>query len=198
MHTSRFIRINSCLRPTTPCLRHVRHLSSPTLAVTVLGPGGTKKVASCVANLTKPGDVILLDGDLGVGKTTFARGFLREKMNDPHLQVTSPTFILTNEYEKGDVKVHHIDLYRLDTGQKEDFDVLQLDSVFQKDISLIEWPQRLSGRHPEEYLDVNISIPPLGESISATMSKKMEDEDAEEDGEEGDEKPMSTELNGIG
>jgi tRNA threonylcarbamoyl adenosine modification protein YjeE len=70
------------------------------------------------------GDVILLRGNLGAGKTTFARGFIRSKYNDNKMIITSPSYLLDNTYEYEDLSIHigkiksihHMDLYRLPTG----------------------------------------------------------------------------------
>ncbi|CAB9522767.1 threonylcarbamoyladenosine biosynthesis protein TsaE [Seminavis robusta] len=106
------------------------------------------------------GTTIFLDGDLGAGKTAFARGFLRSATGDDNLRVTSPTFLLVNVYPilGGSLEIHHMDVYRL-KGDPEDFKPLNLDHVFAKHVSLIEWPQRLgSVPVPEDRLDINIRI----------------------------------------
>lgn len=68
-----------------------------------------------IAKLLTVGDVILLRGDLGAGKTTFTRGLLRELYEDDSMIVTSPSYLLDNTYEYNGVLIHHMDLYRLPT-----------------------------------------------------------------------------------
>src|SRR5215469_1304899 len=74
----------------------------------------TQALAHSVAVLARAGDAILLDGDLGAGKTEFARAFLRAASGDPALEVPSPTFTLVQSYDTRLGAVHHYDLWRLD------------------------------------------------------------------------------------
>jgi tRNA threonylcarbamoyladenosine biosynthesis protein TsaE len=116
------------------------------------------------------GDVILLDGDLGAGKTCFSRGFVRARCGMPDERVTSPTYLLSNSYpilvdeedggdEEGANKVYHMDLYRL--AGPDDLDPLNLDYVFANEISLIEWPSRLGGARPSTRLDITLTNEPM-------------------------------------
>ena len=87
---------------------------------------------------------ILLYGDLGAGKTAFARGLAAGfGLQDPE-EVTSPTFTLINEYReyRGRVKIYHIDLYRIETGRLEG---LGLDEIFDDPnaVVIVEWAERL-------------------------------------------------------
>ncbi len=104
------------------------------------------------------GDIILLDGDLGAGKTCFSRGFIRGRTGLGDERVTSPTYLLSNTYsiDGGECKIYHMDLYRL-SGEDDDLSPLDLDNVFTNGISLIEWPSRLS-KKPPEYLDITLTI----------------------------------------
>ena len=112
---------------------------------------------------TKAGDVILLDGDLGAGKTCFSRGFIRARVGRPRMRVTSPTFLLTNTYfaeddnDSGGVEIHHMDVYRL--SGSEDLEPLDLPRVFSECIALIEWPSQLGSLVvPDERLELNFEI----------------------------------------
>jgi tRNA threonylcarbamoyl adenosine modification protein YjeE len=111
------------------------------------------KIAPFIGN----GDVILLRGDLGAGKTTFSRGIIRSKFEDEDMRVTSPSYLLDNSYEYDEGKyIHHMDLYRLPTGC--DLSMLNIPEIFETTLCLIEWPQRMGTNLPKEYLDVDIRI----------------------------------------
>lgn len=104
-----------------------------------------------IGNLLHPGDVILLDGDLGAGKTTFTKGI--GKALGISRVINSPTFTIVKEYE-GKYKLYHLDLYRLD-GVGEDFD---LEEYFNDDsICVCEWPFQAEYILPNEYLMININ-----------------------------------------
>ena len=100
-------------------------------------------------------DVIALRGDLGLGKTTFARAFIQARPGGEAVaEVPSPTFTLVQVYELPDVPVWHFDLYRL--ANAEDAWELGIEEAFGTGITLIEWPDRLGSLLPEERLDVEL------------------------------------------
>lgn len=103
------------------------------------------------------GDALLLDGDLGAGKTCFARGFVRGRTGATGARVTSPTYLLSNTYsaDGGRTNIYHMDLYRL--SGEGDLAPLSLEHVFANGISLIEWPSRLIEKPPQR-LEVTLSI----------------------------------------
>ena len=114
-----------------------------------------EKLSPCLG----PGDVLLLRGDLGAGKTCLARGLIREKHQDADMVVTSPSYLLDNTYDLGDTgkKIHHMDLYRLPEGC--DMTVLGIPEIFTESLCLIEWPSRMSPDiYPKDYLDVELKI----------------------------------------
>lgn len=96
----------------------------------------THAVAAAIAGLAKVGDVILLAGDMGAGKTAFAQGFGRALgITEP---ITSPTFTVVHTYDTGRVTLHHADLYRLD--RRSEVDDLGLDELTEgQGILLVEW-----------------------------------------------------------
>jgi tRNA threonylcarbamoyladenosine biosynthesis protein TsaE len=100
----------------------------------------TERFAEALAAARRPGDVLLLSGPLGAGKTAFVRGLARGLGIDPD-EVSSPTFTLVHEYRGGRLRLFHVDLYRLGTAGAED---LGLDELGVDDgVLAIEWPDRL-------------------------------------------------------
>src|SRR5690606_31282000 len=98
----------------------------------------TKALAARLARLVKKGDVILLSGDLGAGKTTFSKHFICA-VAKTDVNVTSPTYTLSQRYETNP-PVWHFDLYRL--RDREDSYELGLEEAFQDGVTLVEWPER--------------------------------------------------------
>ncbi|MBF0570512.1 MAG: tRNA (adenosine(37)-N6)-threonylcarbamoyltransferase complex ATPase subunit type 1 TsaE [Candidatus Omnitrophica bacterium] len=104
--------------------------------------------AQRLAGQLKAGDIVLLQGDLGAGKTTFVKGLARAFKVSPQ-KVNSPTFVLMNYY-KGKLAIYHFDLYRL--GDPKEVDTVDFDEYFYGEgISLIEWPERLGEYKPKQY-----------------------------------------------
>lgn len=101
----------------------------------------TRRIAAAFAASLKPGDVLLLEGDLGAGKTAFVRGLAEGLGVDPG-EVTSPTFTLVHEYRGGRLPLIHIDLYRL---ERADLDEIGLDQdLADRGVIAVEWPERLT------------------------------------------------------
>lgn len=96
----------------------------------------THAVAAVVADLAVPGDVIVLAGDMGAGKTAFAQGFARA--SGVHEPVTSPTFTLVHTYDTPRFALHHADLYRLDR-MNEVADLALAELVADDGVLLVEW-----------------------------------------------------------
>lgn len=104
-------------------------------------------IAANLAPALRPGDIIALSGDLGAGKTTFARGILRGLGWAG--EVPSPSFTLVQTYPTDPV-LWHVDLYRLAT--PGDADALGLDDAWDSAVVVIEWPERLGDRLPADAL----------------------------------------------
>jgi tRNA threonylcarbamoyladenosine biosynthesis protein TsaE len=119
----------------------------------------TEALAATVAALARAGDAILLEGELGAGKSAFARAFLRAATGDPALEVPSPTFTLVQSYDTRIGVVQHFDLWRLEGpgGLTE----LGWDEA-RNGIVLVEWPDRLGPLRPAEALTV--ALHPTGEN----------------------------------
>lgn len=115
-------------------------------------PAATQAIGAALARLARPGDVILLWGELGAGKTQLAKGFGAGL--GIATTVNSPTFILMAEYE-GRLPLFHLDLYRL--GEAADAWASGLvDERQATGVTLVEWPDRLGGSLPAGRLDVVI------------------------------------------
>lgn len=116
----------------------------------------TYEIAQKIANISKPKDVLLLRGDLGAGKTEFARAFIRALTHD-HMIVPSPTFTLVEIYETERAPIWHFDLYRLKS-EDEIWD-LGIEEAFYQGITLIEWPERLGKIFTsQDYLDIFLHL----------------------------------------
>ena len=111
----------------------------------------TEALATSAAALARAGDVILLEGELGAGKSAFARAFLRAATGDPTLEVPSPTFTLVQSYDTRIGTVHHFDLWRLNgpAGLAELWWEEARDGIV-----LLEWPDRLGALRPTDALTV--------------------------------------------
>jgi tRNA threonylcarbamoyladenosine biosynthesis protein TsaE len=115
----------------------------------------TEALAARVAALARTGDAILLEGELGAGKSTFARAFLRDASRDPALEVPSPTFTLVQSYDTRIGTVHHFDLWRLDGPRG----LAELGWEEARDgIVVVEWPDRLGALLPADALTVTLVL----------------------------------------
>lgn len=115
----------------------------------------TKELAGALAALAKPGDLILLAGDLGSGKTAFAQGF--GAALGVTVPIVSPTFTLVRNYE-GRIPLVHCDVYRLDHLQE----VIDLDLAEQLDdggVALVEWGDVAAPTLPADFLEVRLDYP---------------------------------------
>ena len=107
----------------------------------------TISTACDFAKNLKAGDILLLEGELGAGKTTFVKG-LAQGLKAKAKEVNSPTFVLMNIY-KGKLPIYHFDLYRLEKPQE--IESLNMDEYLQGDgVAVIEWPKRLGDLMPKD------------------------------------------------
>ena len=109
--------------------------------------------------------VVLLIGNLGAGKTTFAKGMVSELTGSDPDEVSSPTFTLIHEYC---ARVYHIDLYRLDNPQQ--VATLGLDDIFDRQaVVLIEWGERFLEWMPRERIEIRLEVTPGGSDDQRTI-----------------------------
>jgi|SRR5215469_2879827 len=126
----------------------------------------TAALAARLAALARPGDVIALKGELGAGKTSFARAFIAAR--GAAETVPSPTFTLVQTYELADGAVWHFDLYRLRA--PEEAWELGIEEAFHTGIALIEWPERLGALLPARHLLVALDFAAAPDARRATLS----------------------------
>ena len=113
----------------------------------------TLKSAMAFAKNIKPGSIICLDGDLGVGKSVFARGFARGLgITEP---VTSPTFTLVQIYEGGRLNMYHFDVYRIGD-PSEMYDIGYEDYFYSDGVCLVEWASLILELIPDYAIKVSI------------------------------------------
>jgi len=122
------------------------------LTITTISARKTLQLGEQLGKLLESGDILTLDGELGAGKTCFAKGVAVGLEIKEH--VTSPTFTLINEYS-GRLSLYHMDVYRL--GSSEEFEDLGYeDYVYGSGVTLIEWSSRVEEYLPERRLDIKI------------------------------------------
>ena len=119
------------------------------------GEEDTAQVARDLAEKLRPGDVLCLEGDLGIGKSVFARALIRHITGNSSLDVPSPTFTLVQTYETPCGPLWHFDLYRIE--EAEEIYELGWEDALSEAITVIEWPQRLAGLAPADRLTVSLS-----------------------------------------
>ena len=117
-------------------------------------PDETRAFAAAFGARLVPGDVILLEGGIGAGKTHFARSLIQSLLTDPE-DVPSPTFTLVQVYDTPNAEIWHSDLYRL-TDPNEAIE-LGLEEAFETGICLVEWPDRLSDLAPADAITLSFA-----------------------------------------
>lgn len=151
--------------------------------VNVESPEETMEYGNKLSQYLAPKDVILLDGDLGAGKTTFTKGLAKGlgiKRN-----IKSPTFTVIREYKGGRLPLYHMDIYRLDDGSGDE---LGLEEYFNGDgVNVIEWSKYIADELPDNYLKIifnrddsksenyrTISFEPKGKRFEDMVEKVFE------------------------
>jgi N-acetylmuramate 1-kinase len=129
---------------------------------TVLLPNelATRRLAIDISSILKPGDLVTLSGDLGAGKTAFARALIRHLAADDTLDVPSPTFTLVQTYALPRFTVVHADLYRV--GHPGELAELGVDDDAGNSVVLLEWPDRAGDVLPPDRLDIALTLTAQG------------------------------------
>src|SRR4030065_1548238 len=113
----------------------------------------TLAIGKKLGRLLSPGDVILLTGELGAGKTCLVKG-IADGLGIKGTRITSPTFIIINEYT-GKIPLYHIDLYRI--GIIEDLREIGMEEIlYGKGVTAIEWAERIKDTLPDERVDITL------------------------------------------
>ncbi|HBM90472.1 MAG TPA: tRNA (adenosine(37)-N6)-threonylcarbamoyltransferase complex ATPase subunit type 1 TsaE [Rhodospirillaceae bacterium] len=151
-------------------------MSGESFCLDLVDIAATRVCAQKIAKLLKKGDVLLLSGDLGAGKTVFARALI-EALGVTG-EIPSPTFTLVQSYELPTMTLFHFDLYRLKTPQE--IEETGFDEALADGATLVEWPEKAEIYMPLEALRLRFDI--AGEArklyfdVSASWKKRLEDE----------------------
>jgi tRNA threonylcarbamoyladenosine biosynthesis protein TsaE len=141
----------------------------PTLVARTSSVDETRALAGALAHLAQPGDLFVLAGDLGAGKTAFVQGFgAGLGVTEP---ITSPTFTLAQQYQ-GRLVVHHLDVYRLDQlGEVAELGLSEL--LDDRGVVLIEWGDAILPVLPNDYLEVRLTF---GDAAGADVETDVGDD----------------------
>jgi tRNA threonylcarbamoyladenosine biosynthesis protein TsaE len=116
-------------------------------------PAATRRIGERIGRMLRAGDVVLLSGDLGAGKTVLAQGIGRGLgIDDP---IKSSSFVIMNEYQGPALRMYHADLYRLE--DPDQVGELALDELAASGVLIVEWPERAPDELPPEHLRVELS-----------------------------------------
>ncbi len=121
----------------------------------------TMNFAFELASKLHTGDVVVLSGELGSGKTKFTEGFLKFYGLDS--EISSPTFSIVNEYKKDDINIYHFDVYRLE--DVDEFYAIGGDEYFSSGISIIEWGEIIQEALPKQYIKIDFKKDKSDENI---------------------------------
>ena len=130
-------------------------------------PEDTDSFAALLANRLGAGDVLLLEGEIGAGKSHLSRAIIRH-LTHPDEEVPSPTFTLVQTYDALSFEIWHCDLYRL--SDVTEVDDLGLFDAFDTALCLVEWPDRLGEEAPQSALSIRLESPSDGEGRTLSLS----------------------------
>lgn len=133
-------------------------------------PEKTLEIGKKIASKLKKGDVIVLTGDLGSGKTKLTEGILTyfglEK------EISSPTFTIVNEYYTENLNIYHFDVYRLE--EEEEFSAIGGEEYFEKGAVVIEWGEMIESLLPKSYLQITFTRDLENENLRKLVFEKIE------------------------
>lgn len=133
-------------------------------------PEETLEIGKKIASKLKKGDVIVLTGDLGSGKTKLTEGILTyfglEK------EISSPTFTIVNEYYTENLNIYHFDVYRLE--EEEEFSAIGGEEYFEKGAVIIEWGEMIESLLPKSYLQITFTRDLENENLRKLVFEKIE------------------------
>lgn len=130
----------------------------------------TARLGALLAALLRPGDVVLLEGPIGAGKTHLARALIRARLGREE-EVPSPSFTLVQTYEAEGSEIWHADLYRL--GHPDEVYELGLEAAFETAICLVEWPDRLGSALPQDALHLRLAAEGEGRRVDLTGPARL-------------------------
>jgi len=142
-------------------------MSGGTFQIHLTSANATAALATLMSKSLGAGDVLLLAGDIGAGKTHFARALIQSLLEEPE-DVPSPTFTLVQTYETSTFDIWHADLYRL--SEPDEIVELGLLDAFEDALCLIEWPDRLAELTPENALGLSFELGSSEEVRELTVS----------------------------
>ncbi|MBO9452445.1 tRNA (adenosine(37)-N6)-threonylcarbamoyltransferase complex ATPase subunit type 1 TsaE [Tropicibacter sp. R16_0] len=128
------------------------------LSIDLITPEKTAELAHWLAPQLRAGDCVLLSGEIGSGKTFFARNLIQSVLAHPE-DVPSPTFTLVQIYDTAEGEIWHSDLYRLTS--VDEVEELGLIEAFETSICLVEWPDKLGDLAPHDALSMHFAADPL-------------------------------------
>lgn len=131
-------------------------VDDPSFALAVPNEEALHQLVCDFAAALEPGDVVSLSGDLGTGKTTFARALIRHLADDTTLEVPSPTFTLLQTYELPRFPLVHADFYRV--ADASELDQIGFDDLPPQSVILVEWPERAPGALPADRWDIALAL----------------------------------------
>lgn len=137
-----------------PVFMHEEKVQEATVEIVTQSAEETIQMGKDLGELLGPGVVVALIGELGAGKTTLAKGIARGLGVADENQVTSPSFVLVNEYQ-GRFPVYHADLYRLQDAEEVE-NLGWEEFIFAEGIALLEWAEKFPGIMPEERIEIKV------------------------------------------
>ncbi len=149
---------------------HTSPLPHAEWTMTVTDEAGTARIATAIAASLKAGQIVTLSGELGAGKTAFARALIRNLTGDSALEVPSPTFTLMQFYDGTSFPIVHADFYRVNSA--DELDELGFDETLDRALLIVEWAERVGVLDTAERLDIRLandpSLGPHGRRITLT------------------------------